>query len=224
MRKTALLAVLTGLLFLTGTGTASAGGPTSVLLVQPDTGRSASLHVNTLSYNVLADLMKATPRLTDAKAGPNAHTSGKVVRLTWLIHDVRVWRVDEVHVDAPDGPWIMTRESWDGDPLEKTPVWHRSPQPERLVQLLEDVKVLDSSATAIENDPPAVRDDAGTVAADVTPPAAAEPARVTLAGWRWIVPGVLGGALLTYLAIRFSPAWQRRETGPRLDLVDETKR
>jgi hypothetical protein len=224
MRKTALLAVLTGLLILTGAGTASAGGPTSVMIVQPDTGRAAALHLSNPSYNVLSDLLKATPRLTDTKAGPDAHSSGQAVRLTWLIHDVQVWRVDEVYADAPGGPWIATRESWDGDPLEKTPVWHRSAQPERLVQLLKDLKVLDAAAPVVQYEPPVVQDDAGTVAADVTSPATAEPARVTLDGWRWIVPGVLGGVLLTYLAVRLSPAWQRRETGPRVELVDETER
>lgn len=226
MRKPALLAVLTGLLVLAGTGPASAGGPTSVMLVQPDTGRSAALHTTQPTYQVLSDLVQTTAALTDRDAGPDAHTSGTAVRITWLIHDVQVWRVDEVFIDASGGPWIATRENWDGNPLEGDRVWHRSAAPGRLLQLLADLKVLDPKAPLVDYHPsvpaPQPEAEAAAAAASAEVAASADNDRLALSGWRWVLPGLLAGALLTYLAIRLSPAWQRRSTGPRWELVDES--
>lgn len=256
MRRVGLVLGLAGVLgavLAMVAGPAVAGGPTSVLLVAPDSGRSAALHVSNPVYEAL---MRATDGAGGAKT---QQPPGQAIRLTWLIHDVQVWRIDEVYADAPGGPWIATRQSWNGNPLELDPVWHRSAQPKELVRLLTTLKVRDPKAPPAQYPAqlpvqPAPADDAGTDAGtdfgsgtdsgsgtddgtasgtDTQPSgvqaSSAEQARgtddgwVALAGWRWALAGLLAGAGLTYLTVRLSPGWQRRDRDPRVELIDESK-
>jgi hypothetical protein len=122
-------------------GPAAAGGPTSVLLVAPGTGRTASLHTADADYQVLADLVGAFgPGDAGAADGSGtSHEQGAVVTLTWLVHDVQVWRVDRVYLDAPGGPWIATQTdaAGSGDLWEQPATWQKVARGKELAELLD---------------------------------------------------------------------------------------
>jgi hypothetical protein len=221
MRRFAgLVGVCVAMLWM-GAAPAAAGGPTSVLLVAPETGMTSSLYVSQPEYERLAGLVQNSANdLTDRTSAQ--HATGPSVRLTWLIHDVSVWRVDEVFAEAGGGPWIATREATNDGPLPDEPVWHRAAEPGRLIQMLGTMKLLDPGAIPLslpEIQLPASTD-AGTPAAA---PPSSEGSRVSLSGWRWILPGLLAGAGLAYVAVQLSPSWQRRTPEPRWDLIDESE-
>ncbi len=122
---------------------AVAGGPTSVLLVSPDSGRTASLYATDPDYSVLAGLLGAAvdgdvptePSTADAEA----QASGAGVTVTWLIHDVQVWRVDRIYPQAAGGPWVATQVSAGGPALTgDTPTtWHVVTRGKELEALLD---------------------------------------------------------------------------------------
>lgn len=224
LRRFALLAGIVIAGSWIGAGPAAAGGPTSALLVAPQTGMTAGLYYTQPEYDKLSELVRGTP---SADTGQTDHYRGPGVRITWLIHDVTVWRVDEVYLEADGGPWIATREYGDTGALPDKPVWHRSTDAAALVKLLGAYKLVDPEAV-----PSVVADLPLTPAAAPAAPAAPPPAPaaasswVALSGWRWIVPGLLLGAVVAWGAGR----WQRR-TGssgssgePRWELIDETPR
>ena len=193
---------------------AAAGGPTSALLVAPQTGMTSALYYTQPEYQQLSDAVRGTPT---ADEGFAEHYRGPGVRITWLIHDVTVWRTDEVYLEADGGPLIATRENDGGATMPDKQVWHRSDNPTKLVQLLGSRHLLD---------PEAMPDIFAQIPVPSPSAAAADPSAsssatsgswVALSGWRWIVPGLLLGAGLA-LAWRWA---QRRTGGPRLELIDE---
>ena len=142
MRVRALLVVLVAavaaLLPVAAAGPAAAGGPTSVLMSSPVLGRTSSLYTADAGYQALADYVDAFEPGTGRAGQPTAHAIGNEVTLTWLIHDVSVWRVDRVYADAAGGPWIATQELLGtSTDVWSAPVrWHRSDQPKALMALL----------------------------------------------------------------------------------------
>lgn len=122
---------------------AAAGGPTSVLLVSPDTGRTASLYTGDPDYDLLAGLLgdsadagvPAEPSAADAEA----HASGAGVTVTWLIHDVQVWRVDRIYPEAAGGPWAATQVSTGGSAFigDIPTTWHVVTRGKELEALLD---------------------------------------------------------------------------------------
>lgn len=133
---------------------AVAGGPTSVLLVSPDSGRTASLYATDPDYSVLAGLLGAAvdgdvptePSTADAEA----QASGAGVTVTWLIHDVQVWRVDRIYPQAAGGPWVATQVSAGGPALTgDTPTtWHVVTRGKELEALLDRLG-LDAAAAPV---------------------------------------------------------------------------
>jgi hypothetical protein len=200
------LALLVALLAVAALGAtpAQAGGPTSVLLSSPP---------NVVAVGYEDDQYGELMRLTDISGSRDpddsaSHESGRFVRATWLIHDMSVWRVDLIYPNAPGGPWIASRVSYDG-PLPEQPVWHRATDPVALVKLLNTM--LPESGTSwggpthIESQP------------EQAPPAAEPPAQAEVAstsvftGWRWTIPGFLLGAVAAVIAVRLLPKrrdWQ----------------
>jgi hypothetical protein len=223
------LAVLS--LLITGfAGSAAAGGPTSVLLVVPGEGRTASLYASSSDYTELARLMDAfntppgsttTPpsSASDDGASGTLDSSGPGVTITWLIHDVQVWRVDRVFLDADDGPWISTQMALDGgDIWAKPPTWHTAGEAKRLVTLLDRLGVgsttVGQGATGHASNSAGVAVGTGregTSQAAVAQPAKASPT-VTESGrtgglpgptgWAWGLGGVLLGVILTLTLVR----------------------
>lgn len=115
---------------------ARAGGPTSVLLVAPGGGGTASLYYDDPRYDALS-------RLVTSEAGPGAgaftHETADLVTVTWLIHDVLVWRVDRVYLGAADGPWVASQESSGSDIGDAPVTWHQPAEPKALLALLRDL-------------------------------------------------------------------------------------
>jgi hypothetical protein len=103
--------VLCALTCLAGPAKAWAGGPTSVLLVSPERQRATALYHTDARYERLVEALQA---YADGPGG-SVHAPASVslgspddVRLTWMIHDMAVWRVDRIHHTASDGIWVQT--------------------------------------------------------------------------------------------------------------------
>src|SRR4029079_3373907 len=86
-------------LTLLAAGPAVAGGPTSVLLSLPGTGRMNVLHVGSEDYEALAGQVGASSGMVPGEEGTGErHDQGPVLTLTWLIHDVQPWRGGELYL------------------------------------------------------------------------------------------------------------------------------
>lgn len=184
-RCRAALAVLTIILTsLIVAGPAAAGGPTSVLLVAPETGRTASLYTGQTDYEALAGYVGAfAPPLGRAATPAPSQTEqdfGPSVTLTWLIHDIQVWRVDRVYVGAGGVVRIATQSTDGGSviSLDNPPSWHTAARGKELAALLDRLGV-GSGSRAGKRDAVApgngAESDAGTVA-DASPAVSAAPA------------------------------------------------
>ena len=93
-----------------------AGGPTSVLLANPQTGRVAALYYTDKAYDRLAGAVGAFVSETGSTNRPGAVTDDFTgeIRLTWLIHDMSIWRIDRIHATTEDGMWVQTVVRADG--------------------------------------------------------------------------------------------------------------
>jgi hypothetical protein len=187
-------------------GTARAGGPTSALLVVPGAGQTAALYNSDADYSSLAALVGAFEATGKGDRSGTSHEAGAGVTVTWLIHDVQVWRVDRIYVVDDGKAWISTQVDLDGsNNIWASPVvWHSATDSRGLTALLTRLGVnpADSSGAASE-----------TNASVVPSPAASEkPAAATKslaargsAGPLWGIAGLVLGGLLTALAMwRFS--------------------
>ena len=195
-------------------GPAQAGGPTSVLMVVPGTGQTAALYTGDGDYEALARTVGAfsetgaAGKVDDSGA---THESGTGVTLTWMIHDVSVWRVDRVYLDAKGGPWISTQvdPTGSGNIWDKPPVWHTATDG----KVLEDVLsrhgvdgVAGTDATAADSTPvqpdvaavpdaPTVNDTAGAS----EPASESSDSRAGMLGWG--LGGLALGVALTLAAM-----------------------
>ena len=182
---------------------ASAGGPTSVLLSAPP--KVVAFGYEDTLYNQLLKLV-GEPVPTAGSTEP--HESGQFVRATWLIHDMHIWRLDIIYPDAPGGPWIATTVNMDGSgALPENPVWHKAGDGGALKQLLGSVKLL--GAGQFDGGPTGLEDPVQPSPTPAPQPAPAaqtiETRPATLSGWRWIIPGIVLGAVAGYLALRYVP-------------------
>jgi hypothetical protein len=197
----AALALLSALLLSPAVaGPAAAGGPTSVLLVVPGEGRTASLYTGQADYETLADLVGAFGGTDSAggAAGVGDHATGSEVTVTWLIHDVSVWRVDRIYPGSPGGPWIASQTSLDGSgDIWSSPVrWHTASQDTALTGLLTRLGLLGGPVAA---QPGAVEPAARAAAT----PAPTEPAGADArSGPVWGLAGLALGVLLAVAALR----------------------
>ncbi|HZA29938.1 MAG TPA: hypothetical protein VE462_00275 [Propionibacteriaceae bacterium] len=146
----ALIALLAAVSWFAAAQSASAGGPTSVLLASPQTGRVAALYHTDSAYDRLADAVGAFESGTGSTDKPAAvpdDPSGEI-RLTWLIHDMRIWRIDRVHVTTEDGIWMQTvvRTDGSGEVLDLPGTWHRPVDPEALAAAVRDAGLEKTSA------------------------------------------------------------------------------
>lgn len=124
----ALASILVGLSALWAP-VAHAGGPTSVLLAAPSQSQVTALHHSEAVYDQLRDQVGA---IATPGEGPEVENSTEPyqgafnlqVRLTWMIHDMQVWRQDIIHLDTPGGWVIETRELSSDGTLSK-PRFHR---------------------------------------------------------------------------------------------------
>ncbi|MFJ9582918.1 hypothetical protein [Streptomyces acidicola] len=229
-------------LVLLGAPSSVAGGPTSVLLASPTSSQTASLYSTDDGYNLLEKLLgRAGSDLDSSEEKPPKldETIGHSVNVTWLIHDVNPWRVDQVYPLVPEtrGVWIHTTM---GVPNGKDGIWHKAERPEELRSLLTDLGVMgkapktegeDANASAGR---PSHDDVTAAPATNDSPPARAAAASTGLGtNWWWAIPGLAVGAALALalrpLAVRAgwlpSTQWRtgwrhHREPGPRQELRD----
>ncbi|MEV4312889.1 hypothetical protein [Actinocrispum sp. NPDC049592] len=177
------IAALVVALFLLAAPSAFAGGPTSVILVDPGSGKTASLYTGDMNYQKLLEA------LGDANPDPKAPTlhggpGSSAVNITWLIHDVQVWRIDHVFLGEDGGPWIETYQSYDGQIMfDQRGAIHRPVDPQVTQSLV--AALLDKPKTAVT--PIAA-------AAPVVPPVTAPVA--TGLQWGSLLVGLAVGALL----------------------------
>ncbi|MCE7006712.1 hypothetical protein LWC34_28355 [Kibdelosporangium philippinense] len=137
MRILAVLAAIV-MTFLISPLVANAGGPTSVLISSPTDQKAAALYYSQSDYGRLMNLVGGQPA-ADPKAPDNliSGPGAKSVRLTWLVHDVSVWRVDHVFLDLQDGVWVETYMATpDGIKLDPPGVVHRPTDQDNLRKLL----------------------------------------------------------------------------------------
>ncbi|MEO3762738.1 hypothetical protein [Streptomyces sp. B8F3] len=250
---TAVAAALAALgLALGPAGPAAAGGPTSVLIVNGGSGDAAALHATDPDYAALDKAIGGTgarldPLLTEEDLGG---ADARQVRVTWLQHDVHVWRVDTLYPDARGGA-VVSRGT--GGDAATAQTWRRVEHPGRLGALLGRLGVADrpeeqsgwymppqfgTGAAAPEaggsQPEPASGEGAdparGRAAADTDRAAHREASAATAPGpgtnWWWTLPGLAAGALLAtaaprlYRRHRTAPAERADSRGVLLDLDD----
>lgn len=217
-----------------GSGPAAAGGPTSVMLVAPGSGKAAGIYASSPDYQELDQSIGDGPKedppdsLSDVM---NDHH--RQVTVTWLIHDVSVWKVDYVYPDGPGGAWVHSRTVTDTG-LPEQGVWRKAAQPEELDRLLGRLGLMgsDKGLGVSAPDYPLGPDGATTVqeTAAAAPDDPATAAQATAAGdgggpdgWWLSLPGLGVGLLVggagTFLVLRRISRHTPGE-GPRQELVD----
>ncbi|TLS44513.1 hypothetical protein FE633_19575 [Streptomyces montanus] len=220
-------------LLVAGAPAAVAGGPTSVLLVSPNSGETASLYNSEQEYMRLSDLLLADPgrALDNSKEKPpEPDFIGRHINVTWMIHDVTPWRVDMIHPDVAGSRsvWILTQLKMDlGTSEPSQEIWHQAKNPDELRALLTDLGVMSKhpKGTNPDSGPEQPSGDISAAAPAGTPAAGAGGGT----DWWWAIPGLAAGATLALMlrpvAVRLSGAgplgwWRKREAGPRQELRD----
>lgn len=211
-------------LLVWGAGPASAGGPTSVLLVSPESGETAALYNADKEYRALERLLGPLGTGTRDKPPEADLTSSRLINVTWMVHDVDPWRVDRVHLMAKDtAVWIHTAGKL-SDPANGT--WHRTEHASDLRALLKRLSLLGGTS------PTGSRSGVYPAPWETAPPptgerTAATPTARTAAAttnWWWALPGAATGAALTLLlhpyATRHPLLRRPRDRGPRQELLD----
>jgi hypothetical protein len=130
---------------------ASAGGPTSVLLSNPVSGRVGALYRTQRDYQRLVDLLDADGPAKGGSVRPASIPRGMsdAYRLTWMIHDMTVWRIDQIY-ESGDGLLVQTLldPAGDGDPFAAEGRWTQLRRSDKdvLSSVLRDAGVLGESA------------------------------------------------------------------------------
>lgn len=192
--------------------TASAGGPTSVLLVNVADGRSASAHISQPRYDQIWQAFDQGLGPTVTEGTPSAAANAEV-RVTWLIHDVTPWRLDSVH-RVGEELWVLTQtdETGTGSIWDAPQRWHHvtGDDATALGDLLGGLGVFGASTAG-----------SGSSGPVALPPRVATPEPAVdegvLTGWRLAVVAALVGGGMGLLAGRIGSARARREGGSRLD-------
>ncbi|MBP2320289.1 hypothetical protein JOF56_000674 [Kibdelosporangium banguiense] len=178
------LVLFVAALFLLLATPASAGGPTSVLITSPTEQRAAALYMYQSSYSELGSAIGTGQPMADPQAPMLHGTPGSsAINVTWLIHDVQVWRVDHIFLSATDGPWIETYESYEGVKFDQRGVVHRPANASKLTELLTEILGAPDQSKA---------QPARTIVTS-SAPAAAPPPGIQ---WTSLVIGIVGGMVL----------------------------
>ncbi|MEV2192661.1 hypothetical protein AB0I02_16970 [Streptomyces phaeochromogenes] len=221
--------------------TAAAGGPTSVLVVSPESGQSAALYISKEEYGELQRLLGAPGSGTREEPPGLGVGSGRQINVTWMLHDVSPWRVDRVYPETPrtKDVWIHTAANV---PESMNGYWHKAGQPAAVRALLKKLGVLGESsgegAGAIYPAPWETTEGAAAPPAPEPGPTERSGTATTAAAapddgtdWWWAIPGLATGAVL---ALGLRPFVGRlpgvrelsrrrarvREAGPRQELRD----
>jgi hypothetical protein len=224
---------------LLSAATAHAGGPTSALLVAPSTGHTASIYYSDPEYDRLFTELGGydvtpDPTLVQPPGSQVLAPGAAYVTVTWLIHDVSIWRIDRIFL-AADGPLIVTQMAdergevsavgmYPGETGNGSAVWHRPPDPTELQAVLATLGLLESAQNAVlvggsdgqDGADGAVggADTQGLTASDMETTATASPVidPADRAGviWWWALGGLVAGIMITATVVRFVPSVRRR--------------
>ncbi|MFC5289478.1 hypothetical protein ACFPM7_20695 [Actinokineospora guangxiensis] len=183
-----------------GAGVAAAGGPTSALVTSPGEGWAVGLYYDDTEYTQLQALLDAGEEIAGEVAWEGDHLT-----VTWLVHDVHIWRTDRVLLDAAGGPVVETTTLMTESGVESV-VRRKLAKPAQLTALVGAIGAQEGAgagqggATGAENagspDRAAGDGSAGDGSAgDGVVPAAQ---RTPLEGdvrWEWGIGGVVVGVL-----------------------------
>ena len=236
--RATLTALVLVLLSMFVTGTAHAGGPTSALLVVPGAGQTAALYNSDADYNSLATLVGAFEAPGKVDRSGASHEAGAGVTVTWLIHDVQVWRVDRIYVVDDGKAWISTQVDLDGsNNIWASPVvWHTATDSRGLTTLLTRLGVNPAGGPGAVSDTgtgTGTNTDTDTDASVAPSPAASkQPSSAATsqtksqespswAGPLWGIAGLALGGLIAVLAMWTFP---NARLGRRSDAVAEPGR
>jgi hypothetical protein len=172
-----LVPLLAGVAWVASAAPAQAGGPTSVLMVNPETGRANALYHTHSAYQRLADGVGAFGPDIGSTDRPSSISAASEIRLTWMIHDMSVWRIDRVHLTPHDGTWVETllMMNQSGDIFDRPGRWHRAANQQVLLASL-------AAAGMIAGSKPAAGEPTSTVPAEDPTASQAAPAAVTGGG------------------------------------------
>lgn len=234
---------------------AVASGPTSVLVVSPESEQTASLYVSDAEYGELErclgtlDDLDSLGEKGDRGEGRGERPPGLVlsdasrqINVTWMVHDVRPWRVDRAYPASSGAVWIHT--TTDVGSMKGT--WHKAEDPARLTALFKRLRVMGAPADKGKGRGRGDGSGARPPGADSPLPSAAAAGRdgngQAASGrtgdspgaggtdWWWAVPGAAAGAAGALL-LRAALAGRRpllaslrerrpHEDGPRRELRD----
>ena len=187
---------------------AAAGGPTSVLVTDPATGRATALYYSDARYVELEALLGSA---TSIQAEPPG-LGGPPLNVTWMVHDVHPWRVQRVY-PAAEGGAVVASSSTDASGRLGDVTWSRVPDTEGLAAVLDRVfRGRGRIAPAEVEVPPAVPATPAVVEREVV---RTETEWYSLTSWRWAFPGLVLGVGTALLARR-----RAADAEPRLVLTD----
>jgi hypothetical protein len=115
-----------------------------VLLVNTGRARAHALYITDAAYDRLATAVGDTNGAATPPPGVAQGPNGDEVKLTWLIHDVMVWRLDRVVLTRNDGIWIETSLKLPEN--DDTARWHRAHDDQALTALLSAAGLLGEQA------------------------------------------------------------------------------
>ena len=200
-----LIAVLIALSVALAVPPASAGGPTSVMITDPASGRAAALYYSDSRYADLEAMLAAGTTVEGEPPGPR----GDAVNLTWMLHEVEPWRHQQVYPDADGGPLVVTYGTETMGNADQV-TWSRLTDRDRLVALLDRVLLSRATPSTAEVEAPAPEPVVVERAVTET-----ETVWFSLTGWRWLVPGLVIGAGIALLV-----GGRRAEGSDTLTLTD----
>ncbi|MEW1924662.1 hypothetical protein [Streptomyces sp. NPDC088360] len=226
-------------LVVMGAPQAVAGGPTSVLVVSPESGQSTALYVSDKEYGELERCLgdigegrREQPPGLDLSAG------SRQINVTWMAHDVSPWRVDRAYPmasgskegkegkdatgakSAKDAETVWIHTTTDVESM--TGSWHKAKDPARLTALFKKLGVM-GAAAARGNQATAPETDAAP------PPTTASARADGIPGdggtdWWWAIPGAAAGAAVALLLrgpfLASLRGRRLHEDGPRQELRD----
>lgn len=216
-------------LMMWGASPASAGGPTSVLVVSPESEETASLYYSDANYRSLEELLGPSDKGTRDKPPEADLASVRLVNVSWMVHDVTPWRVDRVFMaDAGQDAWIHTAERFNASP---NGLWHRAEDPTDLYKTLYSLGVMGErsgtgSAPGIYPAPwETEQAEPGKDQAPAVSETRAAPATDDGTDWWWAIPGVVAGAVLALVLRPYVTRWplirrRKEDPGPRQELLD----
>ena len=195
-----LLSLLLAGAALTGTaGLAHAGGPTSVLIVNPSAHRATGLYYTEAPYDELAQAIGGGG---DQPAGSLSQPARvdldneTVVRLTWMVHDVSVWRIDGIYITRSDGIWVNTvTDQGSGNLRDRPGRWHRPSNDAALLAVLKSAGILTSNAD---------------LEGDSSPQASPAAAPTAAGGQQWRQQRRMVGCSAAGTSTATSRSWRRR--------------